>query len=84
MDSHNNKNNFKEVNDQLNTENMPCVLLQRKAFLYLMNISIPWANVGKEMFVKQTREEITYGKEKKKDLSLELFAEFQFWKNRFS
>ena len=39
--SHNHKNNFKEVNDQLNTENMPCILLQRKAFLYLMNISIP-------------------------------------------
>ena len=40
--------------------------------------------MGKEMFVKQTREEITYGKEKKKDLSLELFAEFKFWENRFS
>ena len=35
---------------------MPCVLPQRMTFLYLMNISIPWASVGKEIFAKQTRD----------------------------
>lgn len=70
---------------------MLCVLFQKKAFLDPMDISVPWTIVGKEMFAKWTRDPTLnlhikkkYIVKKKKGLSLELLAQFQFWKKEFS
>lgn len=74
-------------NDQPNTEKVPHVSFQRKTFLFLLNISVPWTIVHKKMFAKQTRDPTLNmhlkKKCKEKRLSSELFAQFQFGENGF-